>query len=537
MRIGLDFDNTLVCYDEVFQFVARELGFISDSWTGGKAEIRSEIQGRPNGEIDWQRLQGQAYGKWMHRATLFPEVANFLLRSRIRGDDVFIVSHKTKYGHHDLEQIPLRTEALRWMDAHRFFGPEGFGLSEGEVFFEETRNAKARRIAKLDCDVFIDDLREVFAEPDFPDQTKKILFGMEPESDNTNAFGLITRSWRDIAKYVLDLESEDEIRAQIEFAVGDPVDSCCAVEGRANSRIFKVQQSARSLAAKFYPDLAYDSRDRLGTEKRACEFLRTENCDSVLRVVSAAPELNVGIYEWIEGAKVLDIRDNDIDQALEFVETLHRTCSSVSAVKLPFASEACLSEDDIWSQIDRKRLSLNKVLDNSSELRTFLLKQFDPFVAELREIARSLFPRRDRFARLPANYQTLSASDFGFHNAIRTPNNSLKWIDLEYFGWDDPVKMIAEFIWHPGFQLSESQSARWKNGCMNIFSKDSDLIERFELHFPLYGVRWCLIVLNTFLQSERGQHSTSQARLEKAKSYLSLVQGIVSRATGRAQEK
>jgi hypothetical protein len=530
MRIGLDFDNTLVCYDEVFQFVARDLGLISETWTGNKAEVRSEIQGRPKGDVEWQRLQGQAYGKWMHRATLFPGVANFLLRSKIRGDDVFIVSHKTQFGHHDREQIPLRREALCWMDAHRFFSRGGFGLSQGEVFFEETRDAKVRRIAKLGCDVFIDDLREVFAEPDFPDQTKKILFGTELESDNTKAFALISRSWRDIAKHVLDPESEDQIRAQIEFAAGGTVDSCCTVQGRANSQIFKVQQGARSLAVKLYPDLAYDPRDRLGTEERACEFFRTQDCASTLRVVSTAPELNVGIYEWIEGVKVVDIRDNDVEQALEFVEMLHRARNSASATQLQFASEACLSEEDIWSQIGIKRLKLNQVLGKSAGLRRFLLKQFDPFVAELRVLAKSLFPDRDRFARLPAKYQTLSASDFGFHNAIRKPDNSLKWIDFEYFGWDDPVKLMADFVWHPGFELSESQSMLWKKGCMDIFSEDSDLPERFQQRFPLYGVRWCLILLNIFVQSEKDHYATGQARLEKARSYLSVVQENFSAA-------
>lgn len=523
MRIGLDLDNTIICYDGVFQFIARNLGFVSETWTGDKAAVRSQVLARPEGELNWQRLQGQAYGKYMHRAALFPGVGNFLIRTKARGDEVFIVSHKTEFGHHDPEQIPLRREAMDWMRTHQFFDDAGFGLSEEDVFFEPTRDAKVRRIADLDCDLFVDDLREVFAEPNFPDSTKKVLFGVELDSDDKKIFTLISTSWLAIAKRMLNPESLAQIRAQIEFAARGSIDSWSPVEGRANSRIFKVEQGTRTFAAKFYPDVADDPRDRLGVEKIACEFLSTEGCSSALRIVSAATELNVGIYEWVEGAKVLDVGDNDIEQALEFVDMLYRACNSPAAAQLPLASEACLCEEDIWLQISRKRLKLNQLLDRYPELKAFLLDEFDPLLAELRVQTRSLFQNRDRFARLPAKNQTLSASDFGFHNAIRKSDNSLMWIDFEYFGWDDPAKLMADFVWHPGFELSESQSARWKNGCMNIFSKDSDLIERFELQFPLYGMRWCLIVLNVLFRSETERNSLMYARLEKARSYLSVI--------------
>ena len=538
MRIGLDLDNTIVCYDDVFQFIAKDLGLVSETWTGDKAQVRSEVRSRPGGELVWQRLQGQAYGKYMHRATLFPGVGNFLIRTKVRGDKVFIVSHKTEFGHHDSEQIPLRREALYWMRSHRFFDQTGFGLSEEDVFFESSRDTKIRKIAELDCDLFIDDLREVFAEPSFPDSTRKILFSNQKvEANDANRFTLISTSWRDISQYLLSPESDAEIKAQLDFAMRDPIDSWSPVEGRANSRVFKVEQGPHTFAAKFYPDVNDDPRDRLGAEAIACDFLEAQGCSSALRVVCTAPELNVGLYEWIEGAKVADVRDSDIQQALEFVEMLHRACDAASAAQLPFASEACLSEIDIWNQIERKRRKLNQVLDKSPELRKFLLEQFDPFLAELRALSKSLFPHLDRFVRLPVRHQTLSASDFGFHNAIRKSDNSLKWIDFEYFGWDDPVKLMADFVWHPGFELSESQILQWKDGCIAIFSEDSDLPGRFQKRFPLYGMRWCLILLNTFFQSEIGQHSMGQARLEKARSYLSAVQEIFSAAKGPAQEQ
>ena len=78
---------------KVFGHVARDQNLVPQDWQGGKPEIREELRSRLNGEEQWQRLQGQVYGKYMHRAELFPEVANFLLRLKRRKDEVFIVAY------------------------------------------------------------------------------------------------------------------------------------------------------------------------------------------------------------------------------------------------------------------------------------------------------------------------------------------------------------------------------------------------------------------------------------------------------------
>ena len=46
----------------------------------------------------------------------------------------------------------------------------------------------------------------------------------------------------------------------------------------------------------------------------------------------------------------------------------------------------------------------------------------------------------------------LSPSDFGFHN-ILSHHNNLYYIDFEYAGWDDPYKLIADFILNPDYKI------------------------------------------------------------------------------------
>ena len=47
----------------------------------------------------------------------------------------------------------------------------------------------------------------------------------------------------------------------------------------------------------------------------------------------------------------------------------------------------------------------------------------------------------------------LSPSDFGFHNSLFR-NNKLFFFDFEYAGWDDPIKLMCDFILNPDYKIS-----------------------------------------------------------------------------------
>src|SRR4051812_46572731 len=99
MRIGLDFDNTIIRYDDVFRATAKERGLVRAEFSGNKKKVRDTVGLLPDGEQKWQALQGYFYGNGIGSATLFAGLADFLRRARARRDTVLIVSHKTEHGH------------------------------------------------------------------------------------------------------------------------------------------------------------------------------------------------------------------------------------------------------------------------------------------------------------------------------------------------------------------------------------------------------------------------------------------------------
>lgn len=175
-RIGLDFDNTIICYDDVFLGAAQARHLLPETFRGNKQAVRDAIRLTMDGEISWQKLQGHVYGRGIGGARAFPGVHAFLRRARSSGSTVVIVSHKTRYGHFDAERVDLRDAALGWMCGQGFFDRDGLGVAPENVFFADTRKDKLRRIAEVGCDVFIDDLEEVLSDSDFPPTIERILF-------------------------------------------------------------------------------------------------------------------------------------------------------------------------------------------------------------------------------------------------------------------------------------------------------------------------------------------------------------------------
>jgi hypothetical protein len=54
VRIGIDFDNTIICYDTVFAAVARQRGLVPEGWDGLKSEVRDYLRPR----VGWCRRAG-----------------------------------------------------------------------------------------------------------------------------------------------------------------------------------------------------------------------------------------------------------------------------------------------------------------------------------------------------------------------------------------------------------------------------------------------------------------------------------------------
>jgi len=321
--------------------------------------------------------------------------------------------------------------------------------------------------------------------------------------------------------------------------VGGPVVVDRLAAGGRNSRIWRVTSSDRAFALKQYPSRQDDLRDRLATEVGALRLMERYRIDTVPRVLGIDGERGYALLSWIEGGDVTDIGDADIDAAVAFLAAVHALRSTPWAVEQPLAAEACLSGTEIERQIMARLKRLHEAAADERELIDFIDNSVATRVAaEVAQARRTMAAASLAFdVELPQEWRSLVPSDFGFHNSLRRRDGSLAFVDFEYFGWDDPVKLTADIVLHPGRPLLPPQRRRFRQAAQRLYGADSAFGTRLSAYLPLFGLRWVLILLNEFIPErwqrrvgagETGSWRTVKARqLAHAQAFLAALPGKV----------
>lgn len=267
-----------------------------------------------------------------------------------------------------------------------------------------------------------------------------------------------------------------------------PIDRLILCKSGRNSRVYKVVCGSDCYALKSYPPRENDPRDRFGTEIRALNFYR-ENGNPYVPQLLATGQC-CALMEWIEGVQITVPDAQDMDQAIDFIRLTHEAVNNGGDAFGP-ASEQCLSGALLYGHILRRL----KTLFALPELKSYI----DEEILPLLELARRHAENAKFSVELPRSKQSLIPADFGFHNAIRTDSGRMRFIDFEYFGWDDPVRLAADFLLHPSADLGDASFEYFRLGMKSVFHADEDFDSRLVHLLPLYGVRWALILLNEFI--------------------------------------
>jgi hypothetical protein len=326
-------------------------------------------------------------------------------------------------------------------------------------------------------------------------------------------------------------ESIESLKAVAEKLLGFSAETLDAIDGGRNSRVYRLTvKPSISYAFKTYFRHASDSRARMRTEFDSLTFLWENGERHVPQPVAASEEHDCAVYQWIEGERIPPggVTEELLHDATAFLSRLAALRHSPGSHRLPRASEACFSGRAL---VDVLRGRLQPLLERSGhpELAAFLAHDLVPALDCICQWSHDRLG--DSFDRdLPLEDRTLSPSDFGFHNALRVPAGVV-FLDLEYFGWDDPAKMICDFLLHPAMALSPALKQNYAAAMLREFPEARGRVEAF---YPLFGLKWCLILLNEFLSAhllrrrfagmnERDREARQSEQLAKAAAMLHTV--------------
>lgn len=199
MIVGIDFDNTLVCYDGIFHAEAHRRGWIPDGIATHKTAVRGYLRSI-NRDEDFTELQGFVYGPGINQALPYAGAIDCINKLCSLGHSVFIVSHKTRYPYKG-PQYDLHEAARGWLESNGICSPQG--VLRENVFLENTKEEKVSRTVSLGCTHFIDDLPEFLSLAGFHPQTERMLFA-PPREDSTTVVSDFRafESWGEISRYL-----------------------------------------------------------------------------------------------------------------------------------------------------------------------------------------------------------------------------------------------------------------------------------------------------------------------------------------------
>jgi hypothetical protein len=284
--------------------------------------------------------------------------------------------------------------------------------------------------------------------------------------------------------------------------VGAPITELAPIGRGRNSRVYRVCSRDSTFALKQYPSRLDDAHDRLATEVDALRLMRQHQLDAVPDVIAVDRDHGLALLSWIDGSPVTAVSNSDVDQAVTFLAAVHKLRQASSGfAEQRHAAEACLSGAEIERQIAVRLKKLQQLPAGEKSLHAFLQVSFSPAFDRLIAQARGRMRANglDFDAVLPQEQRSLVPSDFGFHNGLRRPDGTLAFFDFEYFGWDDPVKLTADVLLHPGTPIMLPQLERFRRAATCIYGGVPTFHPRLNALYPLFGLRWTLIVLNEFL--------------------------------------
>ncbi len=213
--------------------------------------------------------------------------------------------------------------------------------------------------------------------------------------------------------------------------------------------------------------------------------------------------------EFVHGVcpHLAEIDENCIDQALAFFLDANRGANQPHALAMEPASEACFTITQHLDCTEGRVVRLGQMVsedDVDAEAHEFVRSKLRPLWRDVRSSIEAAWPTQEaRQASLPQTERCLSPSDFGFHNSLRQENGRLRFLDFEYAGWDDPAKLIVDFVNQPDMLLERKLSDRFRSAVVAAHANPRALERRVEALEPLYQIKWACICLNHFLEFGR----------------------------------
>ena len=276
------------------------------------------------------------------------------------------------------------------------------------------------------------------------------------------------------------------------------------VSGGRNHRGYRVDGAGERAFLKIHYSSSPDTPcATFETEIAFLRYLAATDIGGAPRLRAYDHSAHAILTDWIDGRSIEAVREEHIEAALAWIETLQR--HRARAGELPLARESAFSLAEHRVVVARRVASLVELARDDHPHAGFRDFVLDRLAHAWQEVAATVpddaTPIADR---------VISPSDFGFHNALET-DDGLFFFDFEYAGWDDPAKLICDFFAQPQLPVPDSARASFTARVAAMTEDPAAVTARAQLLAPLFAVKWCCILLNEFRHDRLAQREFATA--------------------------
>lgn len=297
-----------------------------------------------------------------------------------------------------------------------------------------------------------------------------------------------------------------------------------------NSDVQRLVSDSGQWILKVYFQHLTDRRNRLGTEFQFLSFCHLNGITNVPTPLGMDLSAQCALYTLLPGARPTSLGTAHISQAVRFIAAINGLRELPDAIALPLASDACLSWEahlELTASRIARLVAVVPAAPIEQAAKTFVCETLVPLWQAMDAEVRSQWVPAQLEVKLPRAERILSPSDFGFHNTIEH-EGELSFVDFEYAGWDDPAKLICDFICQPELPVNAAQGAQFREEILSELDDDGRIAERVSRLLPFHRIKWCCILLNEFRVEDRerrlhaGVDGTAllEKQLAKARNYF-----------------
>ena len=275
------------------------------------------------------------------------------------------------------------------------------------------------------------------------------------------------------------------------------------LSGGINNDVYRVDAQTQSFVLKSYPALETGARDRMKAEVEFLQYTNKAAPSFVPRLIDFDFHKRALLMEFIEGKPFIEgqsLSEIQIRDGIRFFETINQDRMAAKKVVSMDAAEGFRKLTDHLNNVEQRisKLTTRHLPIDSTDKSSRLLYRLTEEYSTVRQITLTSIDQGRASDEIALEHRCISASDFGFHNAIQTVNG-VKFIDFEFAGWDDPSKASVDFVLQPRVPVLAKPTSLFKALSRQLVEADE---ERINLLGTILRLKWLCIILS-ILEPER----------------------------------